>query len=74
MKIDHIALFCKDLEQYAEIADYAKVKGGYPEDEDMEGEMLLEQSPEMGLPTDEGRDTCHLGRSEGQATATNQQR
>ncbi len=60
----------------AEIADYAKVKGGEAstEDEEMEGEMLLEQSPEMGLPTDEGLDTCHLGRSEGQATATNQQR
>ena len=28
MKIDHIALFCKDMKQYAEIADYAKVKGG----------------------------------------------
>lgn len=37
--------------------DYNLAWGGYPEDEEMEGEMLLEQSPEAGLPTDAGKRT-----------------
>ena len=37
--------------------DYNLAWGGYPEDEEMEGEMLLEQFPEAGLPTDAGKRT-----------------
>lgn len=35
--------------------DYNLAWGGYPEDENMEGEDMLEESPSMMLPTDAGK-------------------